>query len=314
MTTKATQTRTVRFYEVVDHKSALPLPHLLPWDKSLEHLADGSLKPLDRTVKIAGEDHHGGAWMGTPNMLLLSKIREDYDVPEVFDRANGTLEALQLAESQGVAETSHISFFEGNIVGMIRSTASPGATSLSNWLNGMKLFDGVDKLDVIPLSRVSVQAKVADIERVNGVKIRARSTAAQALADNGAPRLAETIDRLTDQFGPITVEMRVYVTRDQPAVDVRGTIMEEATGLIALTQDGHAVAGLEAASLSYQSRERERTEELNMLNDKFAERVEIEVVDSQGKVTRRESAAKAMQLAFNHLRDDLIRAIDRPRA
>lgn len=310
---KTIQTRTVRFYEVVDHRTTLPLPHVLPWDNALQELTHSSLSPLDRTVDIGGEDHHGGGWMGTPNMLLLSKIRDDFDVPEVFDRTLGTLEALQLAESQGVAETTHISFFEGNIVGMIRTTASPGATSLASWLNGMELFSGVERLDVIPLSRVSVQGKVADIDRVNGVKIRARSTAAQALAENGAPRLAEAIDRLTDQFGPVTVEMRVYVTRDQPAVDVRGTIMEEASGLIRLTQDGHAVEGLEAATLSYQSLERERTEELNMLNDKFAERVDIEVVDSQGKVTRRESAARAMQRAYDHLRTDLIRAIDRPR-
>lgn len=309
---KNVQNRTVRFYEVVDHKTSLPIAHDLPWDKTLEMLTDSTITPAERTVRFGGEDHHGGGWMGTPNMLLFSKIRDDFDVPEVFDRARGTLEALQLAESQGVAETTHVAFFERNIVGMIRTTASPGATSLSNWLNGMELFSGVDRLDVIPLSRVSVQAKVNDIERVNGVKIRARSTAAQALAENGSPRLAETIDNLTERFGPVTVEMRIYVTASQPAVDVRNTIFDEAQGLIRLTADGNAVEGLEAASLSYQSLERERTEELNMLNDKFAERVDIEVVDSQGKVTRRESAARAMQRAFDHLRPDLLRAIDRP--
>jgi len=308
------ETRTVRFFEVLNHDDMTPFSQHLPWDQALAGLTSSSLTAADRTVTISQEDHHGGGWMGTPtNMLLFSRIRADYDVPEVFDRAAGTLEALTLAETQGVAETTHVAFFPHNIVGMIRTTTSPGATSLATWINRLELLSGLPLVDISPLSRVSITSKVQDIDRARGVKIRARTTASRALNDGGARRLADTLDRLEEQFGPVTVEMRIYVTDDQPASDVRGSILDEAQGLIRLTAAGDAVEGLQAAELTYDSLEREKVESLNMMKDKFAERVEVEVIDGSGRSTRRESAAQAMQRAYDYLRDDLLAAVERDR-
>jgi hypothetical protein len=315
MATTRSQTRTVRFFEIVERKTGLPLEAELDWDPTLDALGRSDVSVDDRTIDIAGEDHHGGPWVlsGYPSMLLFSKIRDDFELPELFDRANGQLEALEIAETKGVAETTHIGFFPQNIVGMIRTNTTPGAGNLERWINNMNLFDNLPAIDVQPLSRVAVTQRVADVEQARGIKIRMRTTAAQSIAGR-APRLADAVQHLQQQFGSVMVEMRIYIPQDQGYTEESSTIMEEANGLLALTADGEALDGVQAASLTYRSREKERADEINMFKDKLAEEVLVEVMDSEGRATRRASASLAMQTAYNHLRDDLQAAIDRPRA
>lgn len=309
-----TQSRTVRFFEIIEQKTGLPLEHAFDWDPTLVALGKADVAVADRTVKIAGEDHHGGPWVlsGHPSMLLFSKIREDFELPELFDRSSGDLSALQIAESQGVAETTHVGFFPQNIVAMMRTNTTPGAGNLERWINSMHLFDNQPNVEVIPLSRVSVTQRVADVEQARGIKVRMRTTAAQSIAGS-APRLADAVSYLEQKFGPVMVEMRIYIPQDQGYSDASGTIMEEANGLLALTADGEPIDGVQAASLTYRSREKEKADEINMLKDKLAEQVFVEVVDAEGRSTRRASAALAMQAAYTRLEDDLQAAINRPR-
>ena len=312
---KPTQSRTVRFFEIVDLKTGEPFEHELPWSNALSALGDADVPAVDRTIKFNGEDHHGGPWQmsGLPDMLLFSKIREGVDLPELFDRGSGDLTPMQLAETQGVAETTHVGFFPSNVVGMIRTTAGPGAGSFEAWINAMTLFDtGVENLAVQPLSRVSVTARVADVDQARGLKIRMRTSAHQAIA-SGAPHLADITERLHEQFGSVMVEMRIYIPRDQGYTDESDVIMTEAEGLLALTADGHLADDVLAAHLTYRSREREKADDINMLKDKLAEQVEVEVVDESGRSTRRESAARAMQHAYSRLKDDLQAAVARNR-
>lgn len=309
-----TQMRTVRFFEIIDHKTSMPLESDLPWPDAIRALEQ--VGPRERTVPIGGDDHHGGPWSvsGLPEMLLMSKIRGDFALPELIDRNTGVLEALRIAETQGIAETTHLGFFPSNIVGMIRTNTTPGATSFEKWLNSMNLFGEQEPFAVIPLSRVEVQSRVNDIESARGVKIRMRSTASQAIADK-APRISAVTQTLEQQFGPVMVEMRVYLTQnDGLETPESAAIMAEATGLLALTQAGSIASGVDAASMTYLSRESEAIDEFNMFNDKLAEKVAVEVVDEKGLSTRRESAAKAMALAYDHLKKDLQAAVGRDRA
>lgn len=302
------ENRVVRFFCVIDHTTGQTFDDDLPWDHMLETIESWS--PDDRTSRLNGEDHHGGPWMGTPNMLLLSKIRAGNELPELFDRRSGSLDSLQLAEEQGIAETTHVAFFERNIVAMIRKNTTPGAAQLASWIRDRAVFEGLGPVDIVPLSRVSIEEKVKDIERAKGVQIRARSAAADYLRKGGSGRLADTIDQITQTFGPVTVEMRIYVRPGEPANDVRETILAEAQGLVRLLAGGEAVEGIEAAKLQYDSLAQEKAAELNFLKDKFAETVVVEVMDADGRSTRRSSAAAAMKRAFDHLRADLLRSVE----
>lgn len=306
--------RTVRFFEIVDTRTGDPLADDLDWRPTLEALGRADVTTGERTLSIGGEDHHGGPWLmsGLPPMLLFSKIRDDFELPDVFDRRDGSLEAIQIAEQQGIAETTHVGFFPLNIVAMIRTNTTPGAGNLERWINNMHLFDELRPIEVQPLSRVDATRRIQDVEQARGVKIRMRTTAAASIADR-APRLADTVQHLQEQFGPVMVEMRIYIPQDQGYTTESDTILEEARGLFALTAEGRAVDGLQAAQLFYRSRERERADDINMLKDKLAEEVFVEVLDGEGKSTRRESAARAMDLAYAHLKDDLIAAIGRDR-
>ncbi len=312
---KRVRTRVVRFFEIVDARSGHPLAEELEWSLTLEALGRHDVSVEDRTVRIAGEDHHGGPWRlsGLPNMLLFSKIREEFELPDIFDRRSGALESLRIAESQGIAETTHVGFFPANIVAMIRTNTTPGAGSLERWINNMGLFEGLRPITVQPLSRVAVTQRVADVEQARGIKVRMRTTAAQGLAER-APRLAETVEHLHQLFGSVMVEMRIYIPQDQGYQEESDTILDEALGLLALTADGQAVDGVQAASLTYRSREKERADDINMLKDKLAERVEVEVLDDEGRSTRRESAAGAMAQAYTHLEADLMAAVSRDRS
>lgn len=306
------QVRTVRFFEIVDHKTGGAIPDL-PWTDVLDNLGKASISPHDRTVEIKGDDHHGGPWTmsGHPSMLLFSRIRGSFEFPDLIDRRSGELEALTIAETKGVAETTHVGFFPSNVVAMVRSRTSPGATSLQRWINAMGLFEDPAPLDVQPLTRASVTQRINDVERARGVSVRVRSTAGQALADR-APRMADVIDVLQQQFGSVMVEMRIYTVGDQGETPESAALFAEAEGLLALTATGEVQDHIKAARMTYLSREKERDDEIDMLNEKLAERVEVETVDDEGKAAKRESAAIAMQVAYNHLRDDIEAALHGP--
>lgn len=309
------QMRTVRFYEIVDRKSGEALEHDLPWDDVLVGLGAASMTPEQRTAKIAGDDHHGGAWMlsGFPSMLLFSRIRESYEFPDLFDRSSGSLEALELAESKGVAETTHVGFFPSNVIAMIRTQSSPGAGNLERWINEFEFFKGVERLAVQPLSRTSATERISDVEQARGVTVRMRTTAAQALVDR-SPRLAEAVEVLHQKFGSVMVEMRIYTTDSEGGATESAAIMEEVEGLLALTASGEQIPGVDAAKLSYRSIETEKIDEINMMMEKLAERVEVQTIDDEGRSTRRESAAQAMMVAYGHLEADITEALSPARA
>jgi hypothetical protein len=306
-----TETRTVRFFEIIDHTTSMPLKAELDWATALTALGAES-DPVKRTVNVGGADHHGGAWQMSkhPSMLLLSRIRDDFNLPELIDRKTGDLDSLHILESQGIAETSHIAFFPSNIVGMIRTTTTPGAGNFEQWLNKMGVFGNPDPFAVVPLSRVSPQQRIAEIEEARGVKVRMRSTMGHAIAGR-APRLSRVVDALHEEFGAVQVEMRVYLPRGASRGAEEEAIMTEASGLISLNADGSDA--IESARLSYISTETEKMEEFNILSDKLADKVEVQVVDGDGRSTRRASAAKAMQQAYNRLETELQAAVHRDR-
>lgn len=315
MATRKTMTRTVRFFEILEHSTGAPLSHDLPWEQALTALQTG-VTAAERTKRVEGNDHHGGPWLldGLPGMLIFSKIRDDYELPEIIDRRNGDLDVIQIAEGQGVAETTHVAFFPRNIVAMMRNQSTPGAASLQKWIKEMELFgSGFPALDVAPLSRVDIKKKIEDVEFARGVKVRMRTTASQRIA-SGAPLLASTMKTLQENFGPVMVEMRIYLPQDDGYTDEAETIKQEAEGLLALSDDGGALDGVQAATMFYRSLETEKAAEVNMFKDKLAERVEVQIIDDDGRVMRRESAAQAMQRAYNALKGDLIRAVDRDRS
>lgn len=313
MARRPTQSRVVRFFELLEHDTGLPLSDDLPWDSALLALQTG-VSVADRTVNFEGSDHHGGPWLmsGFTSMLLFSRIRDNFDLPELFDRQRGTLDVLQVAESKGVAETTHIGFFPNNVIAMVRSGTDPGAGSFQKWINKMDIFDDLPLLDVAPLSRVAVTEKFKDVDQARGIKVRMRTTAAQSIS-SAAPYLSSAVDTLQETFGPVMVEMRIYLPKDEGYTEEARMIEEEARGLMALTSEGHAVDGLEAATIMYRSLETEKGAEINMLKDKLAERVEVEVIDTDGRATRRESASRAMLQAYTALKGDLEKAVQRSR-
>lgn len=68
-----------------------------------------------------------------PQRLMLTSISES-DFPESFKITNSTFRDITLAEDEGVALTTHFSFFDKNIVGMVAPYRGPGAGRLEEYL------------------------------------------------------------------------------------------------------------------------------------------------------------------------------------
>lgn len=296
----------VRFFEVLnEHTERL---EDFDWPSAMRAVWAAPFK--ERTVETrAGEEVFGTAFNAeaqVPHLLLLSEPR-DGEVPEIVDWTSGDVEDLEIAEGRGLVETARAMFFEGNIVGFVRSNTAPGPSKLEAWLNGVELFENQPTFIVRPLPRVTVEKKIADIEQARSLSFRMQTSAHTQLQES-APGIANVTRALSESFGPVKVEVKISVTQDKGYDEESAKLLKEG---LALAEE--RPAGIEDIKVSYKSMERQRAAVVDLIQEHFAEPVPIEVVDDEGRTVRNVSVAKGMKYVYDANRTDLMNAADRPR-
>lgn len=294
----------VRFYEIVgrEHERLEDMD----WPALLAQVARTPFS--GRAIEVRGDELLGTTYTASKDyeILLLSRGRDSDDLPDLLNRENGDLAQLEVAENQGLVETSHIAFFNpGNIIGVIRTTGSPSTNGLEDWLNGMGFFDA--GLRAAPLSRVNIDLKLRDVEQARGIRVRMNTSAAGAIS-NTAPRLSGVVERLNENFGPVMVEMRIYIPQDQGFEDESAIIRAEAEGLANVS-----AADVSVVELAYRSVEKQRKDAVDFVKDELAEKVMVQLRDVDGEPVKNRSAADAIMRAYEHLRLELVAAVDRDR-
>jgi hypothetical protein len=296
--------KTVRFYEIVgpEHQRLDDME----WPGMLSDLAQTEF--VRRAIEVRGDELLGTTYTASEEteILLLSRGRDSDDLPDLLNRENGDLAQLEVAENQGLVETSHIGFFNpGNIVGVMRTTASPSSNALEDWLNGMGYFE--TKVRAAPLSRVNVNMKLRDVEQARSIRVRMNTSAAGAIS-NVAPRLSSTVARLNEEFGSVMVEMRIYIPQDQGFEEESAAILEEAQGLATVPASDVSVV-----EMAYRSIEKQRKDAVDFVKDELAEQVLVQLRDVDGEPVKNRSAADAIVRAYEHLRLELVAAVERDR-
>lgn len=69
----------------------------------------------------------------SPQRLMLTSIGAS-DFPDAFKFTNSTFRDIELEDDEGIAHTTHFSFFHNNIVGMVAAVRGPGASLLEEYL------------------------------------------------------------------------------------------------------------------------------------------------------------------------------------
>ena len=231
--------------------------------------------------------------------IRLAKVRRA-GLPQVED-GSGTLTALSIPASAGLAEITHMMFFPRNIVGAVFNFYGPRATTLAAYLRA-RVPDPPPHLEIEPLIRADIVEQLDRFQtlRLVDLKIRPSYTeTVQQANDSLGSAFAAALAAVTDELKEIELVLR---SGRKKASDLGETI-KKAVRWLARREDMHenssrfVVAGLD--------QETQSTATLDLLSDKL---VTKKTIIRQGERTRAlvdTSAYEAISQAYNELRGAL---------
>lgn len=300
MANGSTKERTVAFWEVVNADGQRQDD--VDWPDLLARLSLAT--PAQRRFTTSSRDLYGWIYtLAETDTLVLSIVRERDNLPQRL-LVDYTVSDFEMAEGEGVIESSNIAFFNpGNILGMVRgSTSGPTTSALTEWMNGLDLLEY--PISIRPLVRADVQRQLADADFGRAIVVRVNSSATDALAE-ATPRIASLTRMAQQQFGDVIVEMTIRVPQDAGHDAESRAILEEGRRLAV------AHPGVGRARLVYRSEETERRAEVDFLADRLSTKVAVEVRDVEGNPVRNVSAVEAIMTAYEEFRPELLRAVGR---
>lgn len=300
--------RTISFYELVKWVSgstSVRMKHA-DWDAILAGLENRPLRDrvlttpsktfIGEVMSVAGERH-----------LKLMSVRDQHAWLEVYDPTAGSIDALDLGESNQLLETSIVAFLKfGNVIGFILgSTSAPTPTSLEQWINGLQILGGTTIEAQVMVSH-EVQQLLKKSSEVSMVRVRTHTNKAEALRARGSG-LSDVLDAVKSKYGDLEVEVILRVSRKKAESDRRRLLREEAK-LIANASDANEVEKADAKLIYIQADDRTRTEDVEFAKQRITAKRTIGTTSEDGSPIRNESAVLAiLEVADAH--DDELRKI-----
>jgi hypothetical protein len=265
---------------------------------------DGNLVgKLRRKVSATGEtyieltdssfivEHH----LDDPLHVSASTVRRD-NLP--LRERDGHTSALPLDERDNLAEPTHCVFFESNIVGVVRSLATPGHLKASSVLSKKT---GID-LIFVPMLRPEIEAMVVGAGAVSSIELRIAGSSFDAQAATAGDPV-EAVHRLTSQFsGGTEATVKISAPRNKAE---QWRLKDWVVRHLESFGDNRTVR---AAKVQLLDQDGER-QLVDLLNDQITQSVTM----NTQSVTRHpdaEEIREAIIAAFNANRDLLLRSIE----
>lgn len=203
-----------------------------------------------------------------PQRLMLTSISES-DFPESFKLTDSTFREIQMADDEGVALTTHFTFFDNNIVGMVAPYRGPGAGRLEDYLR--KKVHEDDELDakitLTPLTARDFERRLSKFRTISGLQVRVSHYEVEDLEANESPddTPALGILRRMRQVG----EAGQYEIGWRPRRGAKDKVAEPVARLARrLLKEEGVLEDKNAKMVVKGETEEGRTEEINILDDK----------------------------------------------
>lgn len=203
-----------------------------------------------------------------PQRLMLTSISES-DFPESFKLTDSTFRDIEMAEDEGIALTSHFSFFDKNIVGMVAPYRGPGAGRLEEYLEKKVHEDAPNlkaKVTLTPLTTKDFESKLNKFESIKALYVRVSNYELEGYESSNQEDTS-AVGILRDMRG--IGQAGEYEIGWKPKKNTRGHIPEQFIDLARRLLRRNDVLKDDSAKLVVKGTVEEgRTEEVNLLDGK----------------------------------------------
>lgn len=232
-----------------------------------------------------------------------AKIRRS-GLPQI--ELHGDMKALEIDEEAGVADTSHIIFFPGNIIGAESNFYAPRATRLALYLRRKAPDDTPKSIIVEPLFRPDVRQRLREFRDVTLLSIGATASLAGDIGDVDAG-LGQAFKSTAESANAEIIEITMKHIQPISGTDRLAWVRRLAGRLVgrdAVTE--FRVAGPRV--------DNDKMDQIDLMNDKLMTSKRIVRQKSRTRVVDSGSAYDAIEEAFDELGPSVTQAVaDLPR-
>ena len=298
-------TRTIHFYEIDVGRDdrGKPLrfnfPLLLETIERLEFRHDGG----PSRYEWEPDDHRLCAFFepsGTRDSLKLCRLRTD-DLPEIEEL--GTLQPLELRDEAGVAEATHVVFFQGNVAGIEHSRQGPPPNRLG-WYLTAKSGNFLRPIQFRPLVRADPAVRMAILQDLRKLTLEIHPSYI-GVVRHAHPSLGGVFDAIEEVVGGGPT-VRAEITF--PSDSRQRAISRFLQPLISLAQNSDLEDNATVFRVDGLHGDSNRVDVIDLLGDRIMSRRKSIRLQERGGAVDSQSAFGAIREAYQELRPDIVNA------
>lgn len=260
----------------------------LPWNTM------GRYMPIDEGYVSCWIDNHR-----TSQCFRLGRIRRA-GLPQV-ENGGGTLTALAIPDSSGLAEITHMMFFPANILGAVFNFYGPRPTSFAAYVRA-KVPDTPPELKIEPLIRADISQQLNRFETLRMLQLKIRPSYSQ-IVEQANDSLGSAFTAAAAAVGDELKEVEIVLRAGRKKSSDLGQIIKNAVRLLA--HRGDLRENVSHFTVSGVDQETQTTAKLDLLSDKLVLSRKIVRQNQRSRALDDASAYDAIAQAYNELRDDL---------
>lgn len=298
---KNTIDRDIHFYRVFIGNDASGRP--LNFDPVPVFNYIKSLAWSDRSKDSRYHDSDGktlGCWIDSvtpPCKIRLGVIRRT-DLPQL--ESKGELSPLEIAESEGLAETTHIVFFENNIVGCDYNFYGPRISRLPYYLSDKAIRIAPEHIEFDPILQKDVYREFKKFKRLTLLELRVRSSFVDTIAQYN-DSLAAALDASYRAGETDDVQLTLHPS----STNREGLSAFLLSSLKALSGNPRMKDEADRFIIKGYREDRDTLQELNLLSDKLIVKRSIQKLNTRSRGLNSNAAFKAIISAYEELKDTI---------
>lgn len=233
--------------------------------------------------------------------IALGKIRRE-NLPRQ-DRL-GVVTDLEIPHDAGLLEESHIVFFDNNIVGVEFNFYAPRITALRTYFKELLGTRHFDKIDFHQLLNQDAVEKLNDLGELTLFRLQIDPAFADEIQDIDES-LAQAFRAAGEAGGSQEVELVLRNTSRDRTASLLEDFKQKVKALVSRPQ---VIGNAKKLEVKGQNEQTNRSETINLLEDKLIVSKEIVQQNSRSRAVLSESAFQAIEEAESEKHDELLYA------
>lgn len=224
------------------------------------------------------------------------------DLPEV--ELAGQFDYLNIDERAGLADKSHVVFFEDNVIGADFNSRAPRMTALARYL--IKKADSPN-LAIEYLVARDVLQRLDNLESIHLLDLRVTDPQLSSLSNTP---FFGSFQAMMSQFGAYDVEV-ILRKKGRTSEDLKGLkgILKRLARSANRRQEGAGEASPEKLRVHGRTTAGDELEELDLLNSRLHAVESIQRIQTRSRVLDSLDSYRAIEAAYKEMRDEIKSAV-----